>query len=116
MGRLTTHVLDTASGSPASGVEIKLYRINENDDRTLLLTATTNSDGRCDGPLLDGAAFKAGRYQLVFGAGQYFARGKTPSIPFLDDVIVAFGVADAGTHYHVPLLISPYGYTTYRGS
>ena len=128
MGALTTHVLDTAAGKPGAGIDVELYRLGTS--RQLLLTATTNSDGRCDQPLLQGAAFERGEYELVFHAGDYFARqAKEPSagqpkeqpneqlgLPFLDRVVVRFGVADALQNYHVPLLISPFGYTTYRGS
>ena len=120
MGALTTHVLDTAAGKPGAGIEIELYRLGTS--RRLLLTATTNSDGRCDQPLLHGTALERGQYELVFHAGAYFARQakeqpeERGELPFLDQVVVRFGVADAQQNYHVPLLISPFGYTTYRGS
>jgi len=124
MGALTTHILDTATGKPGGGIAIELYRLGTS--RQLLRTATTNSDGRCDPPLLQGTAFESGQYELVFHAGAYFARqaGKPyeaqsqdpERLPFLDLVVVRFGVADAGQNYHVPLLISPFSYTTYRGS
>lgn len=117
MGALTTHVLDTAAGKPGAGIEIELYRLGTS--RRLLLTATTNSDGRCDQPLLQGTALERGQYELVFHAGAYFARQARKQCeeqPFLDQVVVRFGVADAQQNYHVPLLISPFGYTTYRGS
>ncbi|MBZ9724406.1 hydroxyisourate hydrolase [Mesorhizobium sp. BR115XR7A] len=115
-GRLTTHVLDTATGSPAAGLSIALYRI-EGLARTLLKTVVTNADGRCDAPLLAGADFRTGEYELVFAAGDYL-RGQGTKLPepaFLDSVPIRFGMAQA-LHYHVPLLISPYGYSTYRGS
>ncbi|AZO17209.1 MULTISPECIES: hydroxyisourate hydrolase [unclassified Mesorhizobium] len=115
-GRLTTHVLDTATGRPAKGLSIELFRI-EGQSRTLLKTVTTNDDGRCDGPLLAGAEFRTGEYELVFAAGDYL-RGQGISLPepaFLDIVPIRFGMAEE-RHYHVPLLISPYGYSTYRGS
>lgn len=116
MGRLTTHVLDTAQGRPGAGMAIALYALD--GDRTRLAEAVTNADGRCDAPLLEGDAFRPGRYELVFDAGAYFAASAlavaTP--PFLDQIVLRFGVADAARHYHVPLLVSPYGYTTYRGS
>jgi 5-hydroxyisourate hydrolase len=115
-GRLTTHVLDTASGKPAAGLSIALYRI-DGEIRRHLKTVLTNSDGRCDAPLLEGAAFATGEYELVFSAGDYL-RGQGVALPqpaFLDIVPIRFGMAEQ-THYHVPLLVSPYGYSTYRGS
>jgi 5-hydroxyisourate hydrolase len=115
-GRLTTHVLDTASGKPAAGLSIALYRL-DGDRRQHLKTVSTNADGRCDAPLLQGTEFATGRYELVFSAGDYL-RGQGISLPdpsFLDVVPIRFGIAEQ-THYHVPLLISPYGYSTYRGS
>lgn len=117
MGRLTTHVLDTSAGRPAAGIAIALWRL-EPGDRVRLANIATNSDGRCDAPLLEGDAFGAGRYELVFAAGAYFrSRGVAlPDPPFLDDVTIRFGIASPDEHYHVPLLISPYGYSTYRGS
>ena len=116
MGFLTTHVLDTAHGLPAAGVRIDLYRID--DGRHHLRSATTNKDGRCDDPLLPENEFRAGEYELVFHAGDYFsARGETlPEPKFLDRVVIRFGIADESQHYHVPLLVSPFGYSTYRGS
>jgi len=115
-GRLTTHVLDTASGKPAAGLSIALYRI-DGEARRHLKTVLTNADGRCDAPLLEGAAFAAGEYELVFSAGDYLrAQGiALPKPAFLDVVPIRFGMAEQ-THYHVPLLVSPYGYSTYRGS
>ena len=115
-GRLTTHVLDTASGRPAAGLAIDLYRIDD-AGRTLLKSVSTNADGRCDAPLLFGGAFATGEYELVFHAGDYLksAGADLPSPAFLDIVPIRFGMAEV-THYHVPLLISPYGYSTYRGS
>ena len=116
MGRLTTHVLDTASGKPAAGLTIELYRIGKRDER--LAVATTNADGRIDAPLLEGDALTAGVYELRFHAGDYLRGVKKPlpEPPFLDVVPVRFGIAAPGEHTHVPLLLSPYGYATYRGS
>ena len=112
MGRLTTHVLDTAAGRPAAGVRVVLRR-----DGKVLAEGTTNADGRMDRPLLEGDAFKAGRYELTFHVGDYFrARGAAlADPPFLDLIPIRFGVGE-DAHYHVPLLVSPYGYSTYRGS
>lgn len=110
MGKLTTHVLDTARGKPAAGVPVELYRL-ENETGTLVAKTTTNRDGRTDGPLLEGAGLRAGTYQLVFRIGGYFA-----GAGFLDVVPIRFTIADAAAHYHVPLLCSPWSYTTYRGS
>ena len=116
-GQLTTHVLDTATGQPAAGLRIELFRC-DGADRTALCSATTNADGRCDKPLLSGDAMATGTYELVFHVGDYFrAQGTTDGTPpFLDLVPVRFGVSDPAAHYHVPLLASPFGYTTYRGS
>ena len=116
-GRLTTHVLDTATGRPAAGLKSELFRI-EGDARTPLKSVTTNSDGRCDAPLLQGAELTAGRYEILFHVGDYLRAGATqlPDPPFLDLVPLRFGIADAGQHYHVPRLVSPYAYSTYRGS
>ena len=116
MGRLTTHVLDTAAGRPGAGIRIDLFRIGT--DRRRLASLATNEDGRCDRPLLEGDGFVAGVYDLVFHVGDYFAgRGVAAPTPrFLDEVVIRFGVAAPNEHYHVPLLISPFGYSTYRGS
>ena len=113
MSGLTTHVLDTTHGRPAAGVTLRLMR-----DGKVLREAVTNADGRCDGPLLDGAALQVGRYRLEFAVGAYF-RGLGLTLPepaFLGVVGIEFGVADPAQHYHVPLLVSPFGYSTYRGS
>lgn len=117
MGRLTTHVLDTARGQPGAGITVTLYR-NLGDRYALIRDAVTNADGRCDEPLLEGASFTAGRYRLVFNLGVYFARAgfAVADPPFVDEVVIDFGVADAASHYHVPLLASPWSYSTYRGS
>ncbi len=116
MGFLSTHILDTANGRPAAGVLIELYRVD--NGRHHLRSATSNEDGRCDEPLLADEEFEAGVYELVFHAGDYFAAiGESPPEPrFLDQVVIRFGVSDESRHYHVPLLVSPYGYSTYRGS
>ena len=117
MGRLTTHVLDTAAGRPAAGLRIDLYR-RDGATRQTLLSVTTNDDGRVDGPLLEGDGFSAGRCELVFHAAAYLRAGGTalPDTPFLDEIVIAFGIDDGDQHSHVPLLLSPYGYSTYRGS
>ena len=117
MGRLSTHVLDTVTGNPAKGVAIDLYRI-EDDSKTLLKSIQTNTDGRTDEPLLDAEAIAAGNYELVFHVAAYFsAQGITlPDPPFLDRVPLCFGIADSEQNYHVPLLMSPWSYSTYRGS
>ena len=112
MGKLTTHVLDTALGKPAAGLKIEVWQ------GQLLKTVTTNADGRADAPLLEGAAFSAGIYELRFYAGDYLrGLGMRLSEPlFLDIIPIHFGIADASQHFHVPLLLSPFGYSTYRGS
>ncbi|MCM5558275.1 hydroxyisourate hydrolase [Pleomorphomonas sp. JP5] len=117
-GRLTTHVLDTATGRPAVGLRIELWAIRLDGARDLVREAITNDDGRIDGALLAGSALSSGIYELVFHAGDYLrAVGHSLADPaFLDIVPIRFGIADASAHYHVPLLISPYGYSTYRGS
>lgn len=117
MGKLSTHVLDTAQGKPGAGVGVELYRI-EAGRRVLLKSASTNRDGRCDAPLLEGDALHAGQYELVFAAGDYFAaQGVKLAEPrFIDRVTIAFGVADASQNYHVPLVLTPWSYSTYRGN
>ena len=115
-GFLTTHVLDTARGCPAAGLTIRLYALT-GAERELLATVTTNADGRTDKPILAKGRLAPGSYELVFAAGDYQrAKGHDAGIPFLDEVPVRFGIEDAGQHYHVPLLLSPFGYSTYRGS
>ena len=109
-GRLTTHVLDTAAGRPAAGIPIELARV-DGERREVLRTVTTDDDGRTDEPLLAGSELRAGTYEIVFDVGEHF-RGKG----FLDRVPVRFTVADPDAHYHVPLLASPWSYSTYRGS
>ncbi|MEC4806308.1 MAG: hydroxyisourate hydrolase [Jaaginema sp. PMC 1079.18] len=116
-GKLTTHVLDTAGGCPAKQLKIELWQIL-GVDRMLLKQAVTNDDGRTDEPLLNAAALKPGVYELVFAVGEYFLRQdmELPEPPFLNRVPIQFGVADSEIHYHVPLLVSPWSYSTYRGS
>ncbi|MBT3991805.1 MAG: hydroxyisourate hydrolase [Rhodospirillaceae bacterium] len=117
MGFLTTHILDSAHGCPAAGVRVELYRISDSE-AALVLEAVTNADGRCDEPLLEDADFSVGTYELRFHIGDYFAaKGiDLPSPAFLDVVPLRFGIAEPEDHYHVPLLVSPYSYSTYRGS
>jgi 5-hydroxyisourate hydrolase len=117
MGKLSTHVLDTARGKPAAGVRIMLYRIAGQSHRKIA-EAMTNADGRTDAPLLEGTALTEGRYELVFCAGDYLrATGQaTGDTLFLDEIPIRFGVADAMQNYHVPLLLCPFAYSTYRGS
>ena len=116
-GFLTTHVLDTARGVPAEGMKIDLYRIDEGAWEHCA-TKVTNGDGRTDGPLLPVDRFRTGRYELLFYAGPYFdSIGVPREAPrFLDEVCIRFGISDPESHYHVPLLVSPFGYSTYRGS
>lgn len=117
MGKLSTHVLDTVHGVPAQGVALELYRLN-GDARTLLTQTTTNADGRCDAPLLSGSEFVQGVYELVFHAGDYFARQGValPEPRFVDQVVLRFGIADPTQNYHVPLVVTPWTWSTYRGS
>ena len=113
MTGLTTHVLDTTHGRPAAGVALRLLR-----DGAIVVETVTNADGRCDAPLLTGETIRAGAYRLEFEVGAYFrTAGVTlPDPAFLETVVIDFGVADVAAHYHVPLLVSPFGYATYRGS
>lgn len=117
MGRLSTHVLDTARGRPAAGVKITLYRISGQSHRKIK-QMVTNADGRTDSPMLEAADLTPGAYELVFSAGDYLrATGQAGEGQlFLDEIPIRFGLADADQHYHVPLLLSPFGYSTYRGS
>lgn len=118
MGKLTSHVLDTMHGSPAAGMRVTLLRRDPAGAWVELKAVMLNHDGRSDAPLLEEGAFVPGRYRLVFEVAAYFkARGVAlPEPPFLEDVPLDFGIADASTHYHVPLLASPWAYSTYRGS
>ena len=115
-GYLTTHVLDTARGLPASGMTVELYRLDQGRD--LIRSMATNSDGRTDGQILPSGEFETGQYELIFHVGAYLdAIGVAPENPrFLDEIPIRFGISDPDSHYHVPLLISPFGYSTYRGS
>lgn len=117
LGRLTTHVLDTAQGCPAAKVGVSLYRI-AGDSHQLIKQDITNQDGRLDTPILDSDEFTTGEYELVFLMGDYF-RTSTLAVsdpPFVDRVVLRFGIGEADQHYHVPLLVSPWSYSTYRGS
>ena len=116
-GWLSTHVLDTARGVPAAGLRVDLFKL-EADGPALVVSMTTNSDGRTDQPILPPEDFEVGTYELVFHAGDYLRAGGTAEgdLLFLDEIPIRFGMDDAEAHYHVPLLLSPYGYSTYRGS
>lgn len=117
-GKLTTHVLDTAQGCPARDLAIELWSIvPETNEKTLLKTTRTNQDGRTDSPLIDGE-LQQGIYELVFHVGEYFNQQlkDLPQPPFLDQIPIRFGIANPQAHYHVPLLTSPWSYSTYRGS
>lgn len=121
MGYLTTHILDTTKGIAAAGVKIDLYQQTKDGQRQLIHSTISNNDGRCDQPLLQADSFSAGIYELEFAIDEYFADGANedslkegPS--FLNTVIIRFGINDENAHYHVPLLVSPYSYSTYRGS
>lgn len=116
-GKLTTHVLDTANGKPAAGVRVELHRLLGAGEKELLASANTNSDGRLDAPLLSASDISAGRYRLLFHVGDYFASlGNRDAKRFLDVVPILFVIDDSEANYHVPLLISPWSYSTYRGS
>ncbi len=113
-GKLTTHVLDTANGCPGKGIAVALWNL---DSKTLLKTIETNHDGRTDEPLLNSQEMEKGVYELVFSVGDYFAQFSTYSMPlFLDEIPIRFNINNIGVHYHVPLLVSPWSYSTYRGS
>ena len=116
MTKLTTHVLDVYSGKPGKGIKVDLYYV-VNNDRKKIKSVTLNNDGRTDQALIEGTNFKEGQYELVFFVDDYFKKiTETPKIPFLDDVVIKFGISNAKEHYHVPLLVSPWSYSTYRGS
>ena len=127
MGRLTTHVLDTAAGRPGAGIRLVVERLGADGERTRVAEAVTNADGRCDAPLLEGDALVAAEHEIRFAVGDYFRGREGGAAPdaagpdaadlrFLDTVVVRFGVAHPDEHYHVPLLVSPHAYSTYRGS
>jgi 5-hydroxyisourate hydrolase len=117
MARLSTHVLDLSRGCAAAGVTIELERL-DSDTRRRIVETTTNADGRTDSPLMAGDRLEPGVYEITFHAGDYFRRSGTPlsDPPFLDRVVVRIGIADPAGNYHVPLLLSPFGYSTYRGT
>ena len=116
-GKLTTHILDTANGCPAAGVRVELY-LQDGDSGKYIAREITNQDGRTDSPLLTEETMAIGIYELRFWIGDYFASKETslPQLPFLDWVPIRFGIANATAHYHVHLLVSPWSYSTYRGS
>ena len=116
MTKLTTHVLDVYSGKPGSGIKVDLYHI-QNNKREKLNSVILNNDGRADKSLIEGSNFKEGQYELVFFVGDYFKNiTDLPKIPFLNEVVIRFGISKPNEHYHVPLLVSPWSYSTYRGS
>ncbi len=116
MTKLTTHVLDVYTGKPGRGIKVELYSI-KSGKREKLNSVILNSDGRSEKPLIEGSNFKEGQYEIIFFVGQYFKKiTETPDIPFLDDVVIRFGISNSKEHYHVPLLVSPWSYSTYRGS
>ena len=115
MTKLTTHCLDTFSGKPAKNIKVDVYFVTGKKEK--LKSTTLNDNGRSNEPLLEGANFKEGQYELVFFVGEYFKKMTTlPEVPFLDEVVIKFGISNAKEHYHVPLLVSPWSYSTYRGS
>ena len=116
MTKLTTHVLDVYSGKPGKGIKVDLFYINE-EGKTKLNSIVLNSDGRSDAPLVEKDSFKIGKYELIFYCGEYFKKYTNIKKPyFIDDVIIRFGINNENQHYHVPLLVSPWSYSTYRGS
>ncbi len=116
MTKLTTHVLDIYSGKPGKGIKVEVYQI-QNAQKEKINSVILNNDGRSDKPLIEGSSFKEGQYEIVFFVGDYFKKiAELPNTPFLDDVIIRFGISNAQEHYHVPLLVSPWSYSTYRGS
>jgi 5-hydroxyisourate hydrolase len=116
MTKLTTHVLDIYSGKPGKGIKVDLYYFN-NDQKNKINTIILNADGRSDQALIEGTNFKEGKYELIFFVGDYYKKiNGISKIPFLDDVVIRFGISNIEEHYHVPLLVSPWSYSTYRGS
>jgi len=115
MTKLTTHCLDTFSGKPAKGVKVEVYLVS--DKREKLNSIVLNDKGRSDKPLVEGTSFKEGKYELVFFIGDYFKKMiNLPKTPFLDEVVIRFGISDPNEHYHVPLIVTPWSYSIYRGS
>ena len=115
MTKLTTHCLDTFSGKPAKGIKVDVYSISEKREK--IKSITLNNNGRSEKPLIEGANFKEGQYELVFFVGDYFKKiTDLPKTPFLNEVVIKFGVSNPQEHYHIPLLVSPWSYSTYRGS
>ena len=115
MTKLTTHCLDTFSGKPAKGVKVDVYIVSS--ERKKINSTVLNNNGRSDKPLLEGKEFKEGQYELIFFVGDYFKNiTNLPKTPFLNEVVIRFGISNAKQHYHVPLLVSPWSYSTYRGS
>ncbi|MDA9956026.1 hydroxyisourate hydrolase [Candidatus Pelagibacter sp.] len=117
MTKLTTHVLDIYSGKPGKGIKVDLYYYENEDQKSKINTIVLNNDGRSDNALIEGDNFKVGKYELIFFVGDYYKKiTEISKIPFLDDVVVKFGISNTKEHYHVPLLVSPWSYSTYRGS
>ena len=117
MTKLTTHVLDVYSGKPGKGIKVDLYYYKNDNQKSKINTIVLNNDGRSDKALIEGADFKEGKYELIFFVGDYFKKiNGISKIPFLDDVVIKFGISNIEEHYHVPLLVSPWSYSTYRGS
>jgi 5-hydroxyisourate hydrolase len=117
MTKLTTHVLDVYSGKPGKGIKVDLYYYENDNQKNKINSIILNNDGRSDKALIEGVDFKEGKYELIFFVGDYFKKiTEISKIPFLDDVVVKFGISNIKEHYHVPLLVSPWSYSTYRGS
>ena len=117
MTKLTTHVLDVYSGKPGKGIKVDLYYYKNDNQKSKINTIVLNNDGRSDKALIEGADFKEGKYELIFFVGDYFKKiTEISKIPFLDDVVIRFGISNSKEYYHVPLLVSPWSYSTYRGS